>query len=152
MIRTSVGRRSPWVDTFRVKQVARNRPTRSLPVNGVEVTTEDDARLRDKVDQAFDDARAMADRRAIIEQAKGMLMFLYGIDSDAAFEILQRQSQQHNVKLRRIAEQIVNDLVDLTKAGDVHQRLAANRLLLTAHRRVSRAVERQADGQSKTDA
>jgi AmiR/NasT family two-component response regulator len=60
-----------------------------------------------------DAVRDIADRRALIEQAKGALMFVYGIDADAAFGILRKQSQDHNVKLRLIAEQMSKDLREL---------------------------------------
>jgi len=45
--------------------------------------------------------------RASIEQAKGMLMLIYGITADHAFDILVRQSQHTNVKLRDVAEQLL---------------------------------------------
>ena len=47
--------------------------------------------------------------RASIEQAKGMLMAIYGIDAEAAFDLLKWRSQETNVKLRPLAEQIVAD-------------------------------------------
>jgi AmiR/NasT family two-component response regulator len=31
-------------------------------------------------------------------------VFIYGIDADEAFDILRRQSQQHNIKVGLIAE------------------------------------------------
>jgi PAS domain S-box-containing protein len=49
----------------------------------------------------------IAENRAAIEQAKGMLMVVYGITADAAFELLRWRSQDANVKLRRLAEQVV---------------------------------------------
>jgi ANTAR domain len=49
---------------------------------------------------------AFAKNRAVIEQAKGMLMNVYGIGADAAFELLKWRSQETNVKLRLVAEQI----------------------------------------------
>ncbi|MFD4194445.1 MULTISPECIES: PAS and ANTAR domain-containing protein [Amycolatopsis] len=50
--------------------------------------------------------RAMASR-ATIEQAKGMIMLAYGHDSAGAFELLIRVSQQSNVKLRDLADRLV---------------------------------------------
>lgn len=50
--------------------------------------------------------RAMASR-ATIEQAKGMIMFAYGCDSAAAFELLIGTSQRANIKLRELAERLV---------------------------------------------
>ncbi|WP_432544206.1 GAF and ANTAR domain-containing protein [Kineococcus sp. SYSU DK002] len=45
--------------------------------------------------------------RAVIEQAKGVLIARRGIDADAAFEELARQSQRANRKLRDIAAEVV---------------------------------------------
>jgi GAF domain-containing protein len=47
--------------------------------------------------------------RAVIEQAKGMVMAgSPGLDADGAFDILRRASQRENVKLREIAQRIVD--------------------------------------------
>lgn len=47
--------------------------------------------------------------RAVIEQAKGMLMARDdSLDADGAFDILRRASQRENVKLRDIAQRIVS--------------------------------------------
>jgi ANTAR domain/PAS fold len=51
----------------------------------------------------------IADNRAAIEQAKGMLMLIYSIDEDGAFDLLKWLSQEANVKLRLLAEQIAED-------------------------------------------
>lgn len=51
--------------------------------------------------------------RAVIEQAKGVLMAQRGVDGDAAFEILRDASQRYNRKLREIAVGIVAS----TRAG-----------------------------------
>ncbi|MCU1676692.1 MAG: histidine kinase [Frankiales bacterium] len=45
--------------------------------------------------------------RAVIEQAKGILMVLHGLDPDAAFGMLTQQSQRSHRKLREVAESIV---------------------------------------------
>jgi GAF domain-containing protein len=45
--------------------------------------------------------------RAVIEQAKGILMAAQGCDADEAFRILVRASQNQNRKLRAIAAEIV---------------------------------------------
>lgn len=50
---------------------------------------------------------AVSNSRASIEQAKGMLMLVYGITADRAFDILVRQSQHTNVKLRDVAERLL---------------------------------------------
>ncbi len=45
--------------------------------------------------------------RAVIEQAKGALMLVYGLDAAAAFALLSWQSQHANIKLRELAERLV---------------------------------------------
>jgi hypothetical protein len=80
-----------------------------------------------------------------------MLMFVYGIDADAAFDVLRKQSQQHNIKLRLIAEQISKDLVELFTKSRFAGRLAMDGLLLTAYPRIAHVASRHTDGQSKTD-
>ncbi len=61
------------------------------------------ARLRHEVEHLH---RAMASR-AVIEQAKGILMLRYGCDADAAFSGLASWSQARNVKLRVVADALV---------------------------------------------
>ncbi len=46
----------------------------------------------------------ITEHRAVIEQAKGMLMLIYGLDDEAAFDLLRWRSQTTNVKLRRLAQ------------------------------------------------
>jgi len=46
---------------------------------------------------------AIAENRAVIEQAKGVLMAVYGITADRAFEVLTWRSQETNVRLRELA-------------------------------------------------
>jgi GAF domain-containing protein len=45
--------------------------------------------------------------RSTIGQAQGLLMHRYGYQSDQAFEALRKVSQNHNVKLRQIAQDLV---------------------------------------------
>jgi PAS domain S-box-containing protein len=91
---------------------------------------EDEDRLTEKLAE-------IAGKRAAIEQAKGMLMLIYGIDDDAAFNLLKWLSQDANVKLRRLAEQVVEDFRDagptLTSQSEF------DHLLLTASMRIGRA-------------
>ena len=103
-------------------------------------------------EQITDAVSAITEQRAVIEQAKGMLMFIYGIDADAAFGLLRYQSQNHNIKLRLIAEQIAKDLLELSASTPASRRLAADGVLRSAHQRVADVAARQLDGQSKTGA
>jgi GAF domain-containing protein len=52
--------------------------------------------------------RLAMDSRAVIEQAKGVLMAQRHVDADQAFEILREASQRYNRKLREIAQGIVD--------------------------------------------
>jgi len=97
----------------------------------------------------WDEARECSERRALIEQTKGMLMFVYGIGADDAFDVLRKQSQDHNVKLRLVAEQILKDLVELSKAKGPARRLAFDGLMLTAHQRIADVAARLTDGASR---
>lgn len=51
----------------------------------------------------------ITEHRAVIEQAKGMLMLIYGVDSNAAFDLLKWRSQKGNVKLRRLAFELIDE-------------------------------------------
>ena len=47
------------------------------------------------------------DHRAVIEQAKGVLMLAQGVDADEAFMLLRAHSQDSNIKVRDLAERLV---------------------------------------------
>ena len=80
---------------------------------------------------------AIAEARGVIEQARGMLMVIYRIGPDSAFELLKWRSQETNTKLRALAEQIARDFLALRYNEDLPPRSVYDRLLLTAHDRVS---------------
>lgn len=46
--------------------------------------------------------------KALIEQAKGIVMALQGVDGPAAFQVLASRSQHANIKLHIVAEELVN--------------------------------------------
>lgn len=77
----------------------------------------------------------ITDARGAIERAKGVLMYVYRIDADRAFELLRWRSQDCNVKIRALAEQLLEDMHNLTDADFPPSREAFDRLLLTAHQR-----------------
>ena len=80
----------------------------------------------------------IADHRAAIEQAKGVLMYVYGIGPDAAFDILKWRSQDATVKLRALAEQLVADVLTRNRdEGSLELRATFDQLLLTTHERVN---------------
>jgi fructose-specific component phosphotransferase system IIB-like protein len=78
----------------------------------------------------------IAEARAVIEQTKGMLMLIYRISAESAFELLRWRSQETNTKLRTLAEQISRDFLELKYDEELPPRSAYDRLLLTAHLRV----------------
>ncbi len=93
------------------------------------------------VDAAIADFTA---HRSQIEQAKGILMAIYGISSAHAFDILVWRSQETNTKLRTLVGQIIDDFTDrLNVPGGVRER--ADHLLLTAHKRIGRPLAERTD-------
>ncbi len=83
----------------------------------------------------------ITEQRAGIEQAKGMLMLIYGIDDGPAFDLLKWLSQEANIKLRPLAEQICDDFRGV--GPSVSPQSDFDHLLLTAHERVGRAAVRE---------
>ncbi|OBB92091.1 PAS and ANTAR domain-containing protein [Mycobacterium sp. 852002-40037_SCH5390672] len=77
---------------------------------------------------------AISENRAGIEQAKGMLMLVYDISDSAAFELLKWLSQEANIKLRPLAEQIARDFRGAGLA--LNTQTEFDHLLMTAHERV----------------
>lgn len=55
--------------------------------------------------------QAMASR-AVIEQAKGVIMAMRGVPEHEAFEVLRATSQKSNVKVRDLAQQIVTGVIE----------------------------------------
>jgi hypothetical protein len=81
------------------------------------------------------------ENRAGIEQAKGMLMLIYGISESAAFDLLRWLSQEANVKLRPLAEQIAEDF---RRAGlRLNSQSQFDHLMLTAHERVRPSADHE---------
>ncbi|ORA39421.1 PAS and ANTAR domain-containing protein [Mycobacterium aquaticum] len=106
----------------------------------VDVTPAEDQRRdaeRRRQDLVTARVAEIAASRASIEQVKGMLMLIYNVDEDVAFDVLKWLSQEHNVKLRVLAQQLSIDLRGVARETvdqsiydhvllTVHQRLAAN--------------------------
>jgi len=108
----------------------------------IDVTPSEQARE----DQVTAAVAEIAENRAIIEQVKGMLMVIYEIDAPTAFDLLRWRSQETNVKLRALAEQIAADFRGLNHGGMMPPRSAYDNLLLTAHRRVASAAGSEGEG------
>ena len=89
----------------------------------------------------------ISENRAAIEQAKGMLMLVYGIDASTAFELLRWRSEQTNVALGQLAEQIARDFHG-ARNGDttLPRQTTYDNLLLTAHLRTPRNTSQRVVG------
>ena len=94
--------------------------------------------LRSAQEQVSNEVEDIAARRSPIDQAKGMLMMVYSIDADAAFDLLRWRSQESNVKLRDLAQQITVDFQGVRHDGNMPPRSVYDELLMTAHLRVGR--------------
>ena len=58
-----------------------------------------------------DHLRQALTSRAVIDQAKGILMAVHRVPADDAFALLVERSQRDNVKVREIAEQFIADIL-----------------------------------------
>ncbi|MGA9871339.1 MAG: GAF and ANTAR domain-containing protein [Rhodococcus sp. (in: high G+C Gram-positive bacteria)] len=65
------------------------------------------SRRAQSAEQEFDGLTVAMKSRAGIEQAKGIIMAIRGVNADQAFAILSEQSQQRNVKLSDLAASLV---------------------------------------------
>jgi PAS domain S-box-containing protein len=100
------------------------------------------------VDAAIADFTA---HRALIEQAKGVLMMTYNISAERAFDILVWRSQETNTKLRKLVGQIISEFTtQLRVPRELRER--ADHLLLTAHRRIEPAPDPPVHARSDRDA
>ncbi|ULE35918.1 PAS and ANTAR domain-containing protein [Mycobacterium sp. IDR2000157661] len=77
----------------------------------IDVTAAVEQDVQDSIGHKLDDIVA---HRAVIEQAKGMLMLAYDIDSDAAFDVLRWRSQELNIKLNEVAKTLVEEMPRLS--------------------------------------
>lgn len=98
--------------------------------------TPSDAMTKAIVTAALND---ITENRASIEQAKGMLMLIYRVDANTAFELLRWRSQETNIKLRVLAEKLLHDYTELAYDEVLPPRATFDHLLLTAHQRVDRS-------------
>ncbi|SOJ53137.1 hypothetical protein MSIMFB_00638 [Mycobacterium simulans] len=86
--------------------------------------------------EVLDDALPdLFENRAAIEQAKGVLMFVYRVSADQAFRVLQWRSQETNTKLRALATQLLAEVATLTAPSATAQN-QFDHLLLTVHERI----------------
>ncbi|WP_123024924.1 PAS and ANTAR domain-containing protein [Mycolicibacterium stellerae] len=105
-----------------------------IGTHGFYVDVTDDGRSREDLVNAA--VAEIAENRATIEQAKGMLMLIYRISDESAFELLKWRSQETNVKLRVLADQVLFDFGQLTYEEVLPPRATFDHVLLTAHLRI----------------
>jgi hypothetical protein len=84
------------------------------------------------LDEALPD---LFEARAIIEQAKGILMAIYRVSPEQAFGVLRWRSQETNTKLRSLAKQIITEISTQPPPSDDIQ-ATFDHLLLTVHQRI----------------
>ena len=72
----------------------------------VDITQQLNEAVQERLNKAV---LAVSARRAVIDQAIGMLMLRYALTAEAAFQLLTRLSQESNIKLRIIAERVVDN-------------------------------------------
>ena len=93
--------------------------------------TFDEAR-QEILDAALPD---LFENRAAIEQAKGVLMYVYRVSAEQAFRVLQWRSQETNVKLRALAKQLLAE-VSTVEAPTAAVQSQVDHVLLTVHERI----------------
>lgn len=70
----------------------------------IDITHQFEVDVQKRMTETLD---AITARRAMINQAMGILMACYGLNAESAFQLLTKLSQKSNVKLRVLAERIV---------------------------------------------
>jgi hypothetical protein len=98
----------------------------------IDLTDTFDETRQELLDEALPD---LFENRAAIEQAKGVLMFVYRVSADQAFRVLQWRSQETNTKLRSLAQQLLAEVAALPPQTAAVQS-QVDHLLLTAHERI----------------
>lgn len=93
----------------------------------VDVTGSKRSQTARDIDEAV---RRSAESRGTIEQAKGMLMATLGLGADDAFTLLKRNSQHANIKLRDLAQTLIDTFEEMRKAG-LDARKAVEQVLRT---------------------
>lgn len=84
------------------------------------------------LDEALPD---LFEARAVIEQAKGILVAIYRVSPEQAFGVLRWRSQETNTKLRSLAKQLVAEIATQpTLSADTQA--AFDHMLLTVHLRI----------------
>jgi hypothetical protein len=91
----------------------------------VDVTGSKRSQTARDIDEAV---RRSAESRGSIEQAKGIIMATFGVGADDAFGLLKKSSQNANVKLRDLAQRLL-DTFEETHGLGLDARTAVERVL-----------------------
>ncbi|OBK15089.1 PAS and ANTAR domain-containing protein [Mycobacterium asiaticum] len=98
----------------------------------IDLTDTFDEARQEMLDEALPD---LFENRAAIEQAKGVLMYVYRVTAEQAFRVLQWRSQESNTKLRALAKQLLEEVRSLPNPSTAAQG-QFDHLLLTVHERI----------------
>ncbi len=102
----------------------------------IDLTTTFDETRHETRQEVLDEALPdLFENRAAIEQAKGVLMYVYRVSAEQAFRVLQWRSQETNVKLRALARQVLVEVNELESSAAAVQS-QFDHLLLTVHERI----------------
>ena len=107
----------------------RTRQVHALVGYFIDVTAAVKARAGEAANASI---RASAASRAPIEQAKGIIAFVLGIDAEEAFEYLRSTSNHANIAVRDVARRIVELARTESAAADVAAALTPPRPMSTA--------------------
>jgi len=98
----------------------------------IDLTDTFDEARQEMLDAALPD---LFENRAAIEQAKGVLMYVYRVSAEQAFRVLQWRSQETNIKLRVLARQLLEEVCTLEiPTPSVQSQF--DHVLLTLHERI----------------
>ena len=92
----------------------------------VDLTPMQEEILNDDLAPVVEDFRA---HRAVIEQAKGIVIQLFAVDADEAFDRLRASSQAANVKVRDLAQYLVVAAAQDRTPGKVENNLGLSEIL-----------------------
>jgi hypothetical protein len=84
----------------------------------------------------------ITDARSVIDQAKGMLMLIYGFGEQDAFELIRAQARRTQTNVRALALQFRDDVATLNHQESIPSKDVIEQLLLTTHERVRRSASR----------
>lgn len=82
----------------------------------------------------------VVDNRAIVEQAKGMLMMIYDIDAEQAYDLLIARSQTINVKLHTLARHLTEEFPTRLADERMLRQAPYDEVLLTASHEITEST------------